>query len=137
MKKKEVMQRYADYRKEIVNYMDSLCDSLYEKNGDIYGEYVLSLDLLAMNLDIMMQAQDTMHEAAKAAKERPGGSDAFTNVDKYRGAKKSAATQAFFAAQTHVNRILNTFGFTPKGKSSIKENKDAQDVAKLISALTE
>ena len=131
MKKKEAMKRWEDYSPEIQGYLEMLCDALIEKNGDIFPEYLISLDLLAMNFEIMLTAQETLRSMRKK------GEDGFTQIDKMHGPKKSAAIQSFMSSQNHVNRILQNFGFTPLGKSRIKETKDNQDIAKYLAALTE
>lgn len=124
MNKETVYKRYEDRRNEIKDYMKMLLNSLQEKYGEIPESFVVSLDLLAFNLDVLFKSIDEMKDKG------------MTETDKYRGEKKSGAMQAFFNAQNYIHKILASFGFTPAAKSKIRENTDKQDVQKFLENLT-
>ncbi len=120
------LKRYEKYAEDVQEYMKILSDSLVKKYQEIPDVYVLSLDVLAGNLTIMTKAMKSIAYE---------GGD-IVGKDNYRGEKKSTQLSAFLAAQQNVIKILNTFGWTPMGKSKIKTNTDSNDVAKLIENLT-
>lgn len=120
------LKRYEKYDDDVKEYMKIISDNLIKKHQEIPDVFVLSLDVLAGNLTIMTKAMKSIAYE---------GGD-IVGKDNYRGEKKSTQLSAFLAAQQNVLKILNTFGFTPLGKSKIKENNDAADVQKLIENLT-
>ena len=125
MTQEKFLERYVKYSDDVKEYMKIISDSLIEKHGEIPDIFVLSLDTLAGNLTIMTKAMKSIAYE---------GCD-IVGKDNYRGEKKSTQLSAFLAAQQNVLKILNTFGWTPMGKSKIKENKDTMDAAKLIESL--
>ena len=120
----KVLQRYSSYRKEIQEYMKFFINSLIEKYGEVNESFLVSLDLLALNLEVLFKSVDEMKDKG------------MTETDKYRGEKKSGAMQAFFNSQNYIHKIIASFGFTPSSKSKIRENQDAADVAKYLENLT-
>lgn len=120
----KVLQRYSSYRKEIQEYMNFFINSLIEKYGEVNESFLVSLDLLALNLEVLFKSVDEMKDKG------------MTETDKYRGEKKSGAMQAFFNSQNYIHKIIASFGFTPSSKSKIRENQDAADVAKYLENLT-
>ena len=120
------LKRYEKYDDDVKEYMKIISDALIKKHQEIPDVFVLSLDVLAGNLTIMTKAMKSIAYE---------GGD-IVGKDNYRGEKKSTQLSAFLAAQQNVLKILNTFGFTPLGRSKIKENTDVADVQKLIENLT-
>lgn len=116
----KLLNRYKDYDSKIIEYMGSIIGALDEKYSGVPDGYIISLDLLAMNLKILF---DSMNEIKEKG---------MTDVDKYRGEKKSSAMQAFWAAQNYIHKILASFGFTPASRSRIRENQDKADVQKFL-----
>lgn len=121
----DVKTRYKNYRKEIREYMDFFIRNLIEKYGEVNESYVVSLDLLALNLDVMFKAVDEMREKG------------MTENDKYRGEKKSGAMQAFFNSQNYIHKLIASFGFTPSSKSKIRETQTSADIARYLEGLTQ
>lgn len=121
----DVKTRYQNYRKEIREYMDFFIGNLIEKYGEVNESYVVSLDLLALNLDVMFKAVDEMREKG------------MTENDKYRGEKKSGAMQAFFNSQNYIHKLIASFGFTPSSKSKIRETQTSADIARYLEGLTQ
>lgn len=117
--------RYKKYRKEIREYLAYFIKELTEKYGEINQSYIISLDMLAMNLDVLFKSVDEMKEKG------------MTETDKYRGEKKSGAMQAFFNSQNYIQKLIANFGFTPSAKSKIRETQSAQDIARYLEALTQ
>ena len=120
------LKRYEKYSEDVQEYMRIISNSLLNKYQEIPDVFVLSLDVLAGNLTIMTKAMKSIAYE---------GGD-IVGKDNYRGEKKSTQLSAFLAAQQNVLKILNTFGFTPLGKSKIRENTDAADAIKLLESLT-
>ena len=124
MKNEKILARYKDKRHEIQEYMEMLISALNEKYGEVPEAFIVSLDILSMNLEVLFQSVDEMKEKG------------MTEVDKYRGDKKSASMQAFFNSQNYIHKLLASFGFTPAAKSKIRENTDKADVQKFLEDLT-
>lgn len=119
-----ILNRYKSYRSEIQEYMKFFVSNLVEKYGEVNESFIVSLDLLAMNLEVLFNAKDEMKDKG------------LTENDKYHGDKKSGSLQAFFNAQNYIHKLIASFGFTPSSKSKIRENQDAADVAKYLENLT-
>ena len=124
MKNEKILARYKDKRHEIQEYMEMLISALNEKYGEVPEAFIVSLDILSMNLEVLFQSVDEMKEKG------------MSEVDKYRGEKKSAAMQSFFNSQNYIHKLLASFGFTPAAKSKIRENTDKADVQKFLEDLT-
>lgn len=124
MKNEDILQRYKDKRPEIQEYMTMLVESLKSKYGEVPDEFIISLDLLVMNLDVLFDSVKEIQEKG------------MTDTDKYRGEKKSAAAQAFWNSQNYITKILSQFGWSPAAKSKIRENTDKADVQKFLEELT-
>lgn len=124
MEKEIVKARYTERRPEVQEYMSMLLNSLEEKHSEIPEHYIVSLDMLALNLEVLFKSVDELNEKG------------MTETDKYRGEKKSGALQAFFNSQNYIHKILGFFGFTPAAKSKIRENSDKADVQKFLEELT-
>lgn len=120
MTKEKLVKRYKDYREEIREYMEVIADALIDTYSTIPETYMVSLDLLAFNLEILYKSVDEMKDKG------------LTDVDKYRGEKKSSSLQAFFNAQGYVHKILNSFAFTPMAKSKIREKESEVDLKEYL-----
>lgn len=123
MERKIILERYKDKNEKIQEYMNMLTATLEEKYQTIPESFVVSLDLLAFNLEVLFDSMKEMKEKG------------MTETDKYRGEKKSTGLQSFFNAQNYITKILAQFGFTPAAKSKIRENTDKADVQKLLENL--
>ena len=71
----------------------------------------------------------------KAMKDIVNDTAGIVGKDEYRGEKKSTQLSAFLASQNNVSKLIDKFGWTPLGKSKIRENSDKQDVQKLLENL--
>lgn len=124
MESEKVKARYSEKRQEVQEYMNFLVDSLVEKYGEVNQSFIVSLDLLALNLEVLFKSVDDMKE------------NGLKKTDKYHGEQKSSSMQAFFNAQNYIHKLIASFGFTPAAKSKIRENTDKQDVQKFLEELT-
>lgn len=123
MEKEKILQRYSNYKSEIQSYMDFIIDSLYEKYGEVYPHYLISMDVLAMNLDIMMQAKADFDKNGFQHKD-------FSGIE-----RKSGSVQAFNTAQQAALKIMNNFGLSPMSASRIKDNKTERDTKNYLESL--
>ncbi len=124
MTKSVFLKRYTKNKKEVQEYMGYIADVLIDKYGDISETFIISLDLLAYNLEIMKKSIEDMDVKG------------ITDDDRYHGKKKSAPLQTFFQAQGYVNNILSNFGLTPMSKSRIRQNKEEVNVQDFLAQLT-
>ena len=121
---KNILTRYSDKRTEIKEYMCLLINTLTEKYGEVPDGFIVSLDLLVFNLEVLFRSIDDMKE------------NGVKKIDKYHGEQKSSSMQAFFNSQNYIHKILSNFGMQPMSKSKIKDNQDALDVKKYLEDLT-
>ena len=119
----EIKKRYEKYRPEIKEYMSYVIDSLVDKYGEVYPHYLVSLDVFAMNLDIMMQAKEIFDK------------EGFQHNDHQGVQRKSGAVQAFNTAQQAALKIMDKFGLNPMAASRIKDNKFERDTQTYIEDL--
>lgn len=123
MEKQEVLKRYTEYKEVIKEYMNYIVDSLIEKYGEVYPHYIISLDTLAMNIDIMIQAKEIFNK------------EGFQHEDLKGIQRKSGAVQAFNTAQNAALKIMSQFGLNPMSASRIKDNKLARDTQNYLDEL--
>jgi len=123
MEKSEILKRYQKYNNDIQGYMSYIVDSLFDKYGEVYPHYLISMDVLAMNLDIMMDA--------KAIFDKEG----FQHADGKNVQRKSGAVQAFNTAQQAALKIMSQFGLNPMSASKIKDNKTERDTKNYLASL--
>lgn len=124
MTSEELNKRYEDKRKEIREYMKIIGDALVEKYSTIPDAYLVSLDMLVFNLEILYASIDEM------------GTKGLTSEDKYHGTRKSSGLQAFFNAQAYIHKIINSFGLTPMAKSKLREKQDEIDLKEYLDEIT-
>ena len=125
MTKSSFIKRYKDKSEKVQEYMSFIANALIEKHAEIPETFIISLDLLANNLEIMVKSSDEMSKE-----------NGMVDDDKYHGKKKSAPLQTYFQAQGYVNNILSSFGLTPMAKSKIKQNQNEVNVEDFLQNLT-
>lgn len=125
MNKTTFLKRYIDKDKKVQEYMAFICNTLVDKYKEVPETFIISLDLLAQNLEIMVKSAEALNKE-----------DGMTDDDKYHGKKKSAPLQTYFQAQGYINNILTSFGLNPMAKSKMKQNQEEVDVEKYLEALT-
>ena len=121
--KSEILERYEKYNEEIQSYMEYIVDSLFEKYGEVYDYYLISMDVFAMNLDIMTQAKKIFD------------AEGFAQEDTRGVKRKSGAVQAFNTAQQAALKIMSQFGLNPMSASRIKDNKTERDTQNYLESL--
>lgn len=119
----EILNRYEKYSPEIQEYMNYIIKSLVDKYGEVYDYYIISMDVLAMNLDIMNQAKKIFD------------TEGFHHADHHNVQRKSGAVQAFNTAQQAALKIMNQFGLNPMSASKIKDNKTERDTKNYLESL--
>ena len=125
MNKENFLRRYETYEDRVREYMEIFADELEKKYSEIPDIFLITLDVIAGNLTIM----------TKAMKDIVSDEVGIVGKDNYRGDKKSTQLSAFLASQNNVSKLIDKFGWTPLGKSKIRENSDKQDVQKLLENL--
>lgn len=125
MKRISFLKRYVDKDKKVQEYMSFIADALIEKHQEIPETFVISLDLLAQNLEIMIKSSEDMNKQ-----------DGMTDDDRYHGKKKSASLQTYFQAQGYINTILTSFGLNPMAKSKMKKNQDEVNIDQFLEQIT-
>lgn len=125
MKKVSFLKRYIDNDKKVQEYMAFIADALIERHQEVPESFVISLDLLAQNLEIMIKSSGEMNKQ-----------DGMTDDDRYHGKKKSAALQTYFQAQGYINNILTAFGLNPMAKSKMKKNQDDVNIDQFLEQIT-
>lgn len=125
MNKENFLRRYETYEDRVREYMEIFADELERKYSEIPDIFLITLDVIAGNLTIM----------TKAMKDIVSDEVGIVGKDNYRGDKKSTQLSAFLASQNNVSKLIDKFGWTPLGKSKIRENSDKQDVQKLLENL--
>ena len=125
MTKENFLKRYETYEDRVREYIEIFADELEKKYQEIPDIFLITLDVIAGNLTIMTKAmKDIVNDTA-----------GIVGKDEYRGEKKSTQLSAFLASQNNVSKLIDKFGWTPLGKSKIRENSDKQDVQKLLENL--
>lgn len=125
MTQEQFIKRYEKYDDAVQEYMRIISDALMQKYQDVPDIFIMTLDALAGNLTIMNKAMKTIAYEGGDIKGK----------DNYRGEKKSTELSAFLASQNNVIKLANIFGFTPMGRSKIRENTDAADINKYLQNL--
>ena len=126
MTQEKFLKRYSKHDEQVKEYMKMFSESLVEKYKEIPDVFIVTLDIIAGNLTIMTKA---MNELVNEESQIVG-------KDKYRGDKRSVQLGAFLAAQSNVAKLVEKFGWTPLGKSKIRENSTAADLQKYFEELT-
>lgn len=121
----ELLERYKDYKTEVQEHMHYVINSLNERYGFIPDHYIISLDLLAMNLDIMYSTKKEMDEKG------------FQHTDHQGVERKAGWIQQFNTSQQAVMKIMHDFGLNPMSASKIKDNKKERDIQKFIESLSQ
>lgn len=117
----DIKSRYSSHNPQTQEYMGILCESIEQEYGTIDGPYLLSLDMIADNYDILLEAKEDIKI------------NGLRQFDDRGRASKNDSLQIFNTAQGNINRLLNNFGKTPMSKSKIKHlDTDISDAADEI-----
>lgn len=111
MKAKEI---YSNYDKRTQEYMQNVIDCIEQDYKHIPSSWRITIDLIAMNFDMLLEAEKDIHKRGLIVK------------NKY-NSTKNPNIQVFNSAQSQIMKYLSTFGLTPLSKTKLK-NFDAETV---------
>jgi len=97
-------KRYADYRAEVREQMNNIID-----NYDIEDGFLLTLDLLAINLDMLYKSIDSIKK------------EGFEKLDFKERTVKNHAVQQFNSSQQTIIKLLSNFPSSTMMKEKIKK----------------
>lgn len=113
---------YKEYDKQVINYMDNLIKMLTKQYGKVNDEFVISLDLIAYNYDIIRKCQQDIQK------------NGLEKIDDRGRMSKNPSIMICNQAQDHLFKLLNAFGLNLLSKSKMKDIDDSQDdLEELIS----
>lgn len=98
-----------DYLEKTVEQMHRLIQSLEDNYGDVDQAWITSLDLIAMNYDLLYQAYDDIKETGNTA---PGSKGRLS---------KNPSISIFMNAQNNIQNILSKNGLTLMSKVRAKK----------------
>lgn len=114
MKKTKINQefkdRYKNYRKEVRDHMNIILE-----NYDIEEGFLLNLDMIAINLNLMYQAIDSLKN------------DGFVQKDFRDRTHKNYAIQQLNSSQQTIIKLLNNFPSNSLIKAKIKKLSQLDD----------
>lgn len=118
MKAKDI---YKNYDKRVQDYMQNVIDCLIQDYKNIPSSWRISLDLIAMNADLIFKAQDDLNK------------NGLLRTDDLKRTFKNQNFQILMNAQTAIVKLLSTFGLTPMSKSKLKNfNSEEYNIEDLI-----
>lgn len=113
--------RYKKYRPEVQEQMNNIID-----NYDIEDGYLLTLDLLAINLDLMYTSIDSIK------------SEGFETTDYKKRVVKNHAVQQLNSSQQTIIKLLNNFPSSTMMKEKIKKlSENGEDDSDYLEKLLE
>lgn len=98
-----------DYLEKTVEQMHRLIQSLEDNYGDVDQAWITSLDLIAMNYDLLYQAYDDIKETGNTATASKGR------------LSKNPSISIFMNAQNNIQNILSKNGLTLMSKVRAKK----------------
>lgn len=122
---KSLYERYEGYRKPVQEHMKAIIENIKDKYKCVPDVFLVELDILAINLDIMYHAKEEMDEKG------------FQHEDHQKVQRKAGWVQQFNTSQMAVMRILHDFALNPMSQSKMKEVKEQKDIQKIIDAFSE
>ena len=114
---------YSEYRKETQEYMNTIHQFLNNRYGSVQPEWVGSLQLLATNYDMCLNAKDNIKENGLIVTGRFGD-------------KRNDAVIIFKDAQTQVFKLLQEFGLMTKSINHLEQPEDETE-EDYINSLTQ
>lgn len=112
---------YKDYDKRVQDYMQNVIDCLIQDYKVLPTSWRISLDLIAMNCDLIFKAKDDINK------------NGLLRTDDLKRTFKNQNFQILMNAQTAIVKLLSTFGLTPVSKSKLKNfNSDNINIEDLI-----
>ena len=115
---------YKEYSTEVQNYMWAVHSYLQKKFNGINDEWVMSLMMLADNLEMFIQCRKQIKETGLLITNRFGVLE------------KNSLIKVQNDAQIQIVKLLNEFALTPKSAEKIKEVEE-EDNSPLAQFLNE
>lgn len=110
------------YDKNVVKYMSYIIKALEKQYGQVNEEYLISLDLIAFNYDIIRKCQVDILK------------NGLEKTDARGRMSKNPSLMICNQAQDHLFKLLNSFGLNLMSKSKMKDiEQDQDDLEELIS----
>lgn len=106
---------YKDYSTEVQNYMWAVHSYLQKKFGTINDEWIMTLMMLADNLEMFIQCRKQIKETGLLITNRFGVLE------------KNSLIKVQNDAQIQIVKLLNEFALTPKSAEKIKEVEEYDD----------
>lgn len=123
-----VEEIYSQYSPKAQEYMKNLITCLEDDYGKIPESFRVSLDLIAMNYDLILKCQDDIRD------------NGLLRTDNLGRTFKNQHITILNQAQGYLQALLKTFALTPMTRSKMKalERKDEEEttqdyIDKLIS----
>lgn len=118
MKAKDI---YKDYDVRTQEYMQNVIDCIKQDYNIIPSSWRITIDLIAMNFNMLLQAEDDIRTRGLMVQ------------DDYGRTVKNPNLQAFNTSQNQIAKYLSTFGLTPISKTKLKNfNSDQVNIDSLI-----
>ena len=118
MKAKDI---YKDYDVRTQEYMQNVIDCIKQDYKTIPSSWRITIDLIAMNFNMLLQAEDDIRERGLIV------------PDDYGRTIKNPNLQVFNSSQNAITKYLSTFGLTPISKTKLKNfNSDQVNIDSLI-----
>ncbi len=118
MKAKDI---YKDYDVRTQEYMQKVIDCIKQDYNIIPSSWRITIDLIAMNFNMLLQAEDDIRTRGLMVQ------------DDYGRTVKNPNLQAFNTSQNQIAKYLSTFGLTPISKTKLKNfNSDQVNIDNLI-----
>lgn len=106
---------YKEYSIEVQNYMWAVHSYLNKKFGNINDEWIMTLMMLADNLEMFIQCRKQIKETGLLITNRFGVLE------------KNSLIKVQNDAQIQIVKLLNEFALTPKSAEKIKEVEEDDD----------
>ena len=114
------MRNYKDYSTQTQKYLSSVEKFLKSKYGAVKDEWEQPLQMLANNVEMFNQCKDIIKR------------DGLIVVAKNGFPTKNAAILIQIEAQKQINKLLDSFGLTPKAAAKInlvdEDNDELKDL---------
>ncbi|MCR8874881.1 P27 family phage terminase small subunit [Phocaeicola barnesiae] len=115
---------YKDYSTEVQNYMWAVHSYLQKKFNGINDEWVMSLMMLADNLEMFIQCRKQIKDTGLMI------------TNRFNVLEKNPLIKVQNDAQIQIVKLLNEFALTPKSAEKIKEVEE-EDNSPLTQFLNE
>lgn len=113
----DVNEIYAEYSPQVREYMSNLITCLEDDYGKIPESFRVSLDLIALNYDIILKCKADIKE------------NGLLRTDNLKRTFKNQHITILNQAQGYLQALLKTFALTPMTRSKMKalERKDEEE----------